>query len=109
MGRPRKTDIEQPALIDVEPENQKVILKNARSYLKIKDQCHELAEASKKALNKLRESIKDADLQPLEGNIYRIQCGDHIIEMIPQSEKVKIKDVKRDGEGEEGADESTDE
>lgn len=107
MGRPRKNveEQEQPALIDVEPENMKVILRKARAYLKSKDQCHELNEDAKKKLNALRESIKEAELQPLDGNVYRIRCGNHIIEMIPQSEKVKIKSVG-DGAGDDEGDDS---
>jgi len=110
MGRPKKivSEIDQPALIDVEPENMKVILRNARAYLKTKEQCGELNEDAKRKLNKLRDSIKEAEIQPLEGNVYRFRCGKHIIEMVPQSEKVKIKaansgeaDDDEDGEGDE--------
>lgn len=102
MGRPRKEDAEQQPLIDVEPENMKVILRKARAYVKAKDECHESNEDAKKKLNALRDAIKEAKLVPLEGNVYRIQCGNHIIEMIPQSEKVKIKAV---GNGEDSNDE----
>ncbi len=108
MGRPRKSDdIDQLALIDVEPENMKVILRKARAYVKAKEACHELNEDAKKKLNALRDAIKDANLKPLEGNVQRFQCGNHIIEMIPQSEKVKIKSVN--GEADDDSDDSEDE
>ena len=108
MGRPRKEELDQPALIDVEPENMKVILRNARAYLKAKESCGECNEDAKKKLNKLRDSIKEAEIKPLEGNVYRFQCGKHIIEMTPQSEKVKIKSVG-DRSGEDDTDEGDEE
>ena len=71
----------------------KAILAKARKYLKLKSECAECNEAAKKALQSLREAIDEAGLKPIDASgVRRFQCGKHIIEMTPQSDKVKIKD-----------------
>lgn len=61
MGRPRKDDGDngQQDLIDVEPENMKVILSKARRYLKLKGECSEANEAAKKALQSAIGALTD--------------------------------------------------
>lgn len=95
---------EQQPLIDVEPENSKVILRHARAVLSAKEVCGKANQTVKNKKTALREAIKEAGLKPLADGTIRVRVGDVIVTSSPQDEKISIKSVGEDagGDDEEG-------
>ena len=92
---------EQQPLIDVEPENSKVILRHAQAVLAAKEACGKANNNVKEKKTALREAIRDAGLKPLDDGTIRVRVGDVIVTSSPQDEKISIKSVGEDAGGDD--------
>ena len=107
MGRRKNDEVDgQQELIDVKPENAKIILRCARAYLKSKQECADAAEIAKEKKIRLRDAVKEAKLQPLDGGVIRVRVGNEIVTVTPREESVTVKPIGAgDGEEDEASEE----
>lgn len=87
-----KESNEQLDLIDVQPENAKVIVSAARLYKKF--QAARLAAGTKEAdqKQKVLELMRAANLQPLEGGKLKFKYENVTVSVTPRDELIEIKE-----------------
>ena len=91
MGHKRKSDGEQPELIEVGPKNAPEILRAAKAYKKAQtERTTALAEEIKQK-QKLLAVVKAAKLQPTEEGDYHFTCNGATITVTPRDELVRVK------------------
>ena len=86
-----KNDGEQLDLIEVQPENMKEIAECARLYKRF--QKARMANLKNEVEQKvrMRELIKKAKLQPLEGGVIRFMCEGLTIQATPKDVLITVK------------------
>lgn len=88
-----KESSEQLDLIDVQPENAKAIIAEARVYKKF--QAARLNALAKETEHKAKvlNLVKEAKLQPLNGGVIKFKYDGFEISITPRDELVKVKEV----------------
>lgn len=79
-------------LIEIKPENAKVILKAAKAYKRAQKERLAALEVEVKEKQKVLELVKAAKLQPLENGNIRFRLDGVTISIQPRDELVKVKE-----------------
>jgi len=95
MARKKTVEGETEYLIDVQPENAKLILKAARELLKAKEerniQGKRLREKVKSKKDVIRSEIAASGVLPLEDGSWRVPVDDMVVVITPTDDDVKIE------------------
>jgi len=93
MARKKTVKVdEQMDLIDVAPEDAKVIIEAARLYKKLQTTRLKALEREVDQKQKVKDLIRQAKLQPLDGGVIKFKHDGVTIEMTPRDEKLTIKE-----------------
>lgn len=82
---------EQLQLIEVGPENLKVIAKETRKYRALVDERLIILKKEVKQKDKVKALVKEAELQRLKDGRIQFEVGDEIICLMPQDDLITIK------------------
>ena len=114
MGRKKRTtDDEQQELIDVQPENNKELLRAGRAYNKLRDTHASERDSFRKkelaALEKFLAAIKEAGVNPRADGSYRFTADGELIIVTPKMPKVRMEPIAELGALEEEEEEEAEE
>ena len=87
----KKTKKFDEQLIEVGPENLKVIAKETRKYRSLVDERLILLKNEVKQKEKVKALVKEAELQRLKDGRIQFEVGDEIICLMPQDDLITIK------------------
>lgn len=87
----KKQKGEQLRLIEVGPENLKVIAKETRIYRSLVDQRLVLLKKEVKQKEKVKTLVKEAELQRLQDGRIQFEVDDEIVCLMPQDDLITIK------------------
>jgi len=98
-----KAAVEEPGeqldLIEITPENAKVIQKIAKAYKKIVRERLAIQQKEKDLKDKLLDAVHEAEIVPDADGKYTFSCGnDVIITVTPRDELVQVKTPDNDDE-----------
>ena len=95
MGRKKKhASREQMDLIDVQPENAKAIIAEAKRYKAVQAERLKALEAETASKEKVLTLIKKANLQRLKDGTIRFKHDGFYITVTPRDELVTVKEAK---------------
>lgn len=92
MAKKKKKFDEQ--LIEVGPENLKVIAKETRKYRALVDERLILLKNEVKQKEKVKALVKDAELQRLKDGRIQFEVGDETVCLMPQDDLITIKKTR---------------
>lgn len=86
---------QQLLLCEILPAKAQPIIELAEQYEDIVQKRVKLLKKEILLKENIKRLIKDAELQPLKGNIIRIKYDNLIVEMEPRDEVIHVKKVKK--------------
>ena len=101
LEKTESTSGEQLDLIDIGPENAKIILPVAKDYKKAVQARMRAGEKESELKQKLRELILKENLARLEDGTIRFHLDGMIITLKPREELITVKDEQDEAQGDE--------